>query len=161
MHMHGKKNIENIRQDLRRGVQADTVCLCWWRWLVIRGEDGKAGGSVDHVIDQVANRRRAKSRALLNKQRVPIKHTKMGTGKGEFWHPRHAYSRFLIKNNRFSPQKTIRSQTRCQRCASRLAKRHSDMVNMFSNQVLLGHLHLKLKILQKSNWNIHTRFDFN
>lgn len=43
---------------------------------MIGGEDGKAGGSVDHVIDQVANRRRAKSRALLYKQRVSIKHTR-------------------------------------------------------------------------------------
>lgn len=41
------------------------------------GEDGKTGGGVDHVIDQVTNRRRAKSRALLYKQRVPIKHTKI------------------------------------------------------------------------------------
>lgn len=67
----GKKS--RCSRDLRRGVQADTVRLRGWCRLVIGGEDGKAGGRVDHVIHQVANRRRAKSRALLHKQRVPVK----------------------------------------------------------------------------------------
>lgn len=71
------KTFIQLRQHLRRGVQADTVCLRGWCRLVTGGEDGKTGGGVDHVIDQVTNRRRAKSRALLYKQRVPIKHTKI------------------------------------------------------------------------------------
>lgn len=75
------------------------------------------------------------------------------------WHPKHAYRRFPIKNNNktwiFFPQKTIRLQTRCQRCASRLAQRHSDMVKMFffPPRSFQGLLHLPLKILQIINWN--------
>lgn len=44
---------------LRCGVQADAVGLRGRCGLVIGGEDGQAGGSVDHVIDQMANGRRA------------------------------------------------------------------------------------------------------
>lgn len=33
--------------------------------------------------------------------------------------------------NIFTSKKQLKLQTRCQRCASRLAQRHSDMVKMF------------------------------
>lgn len=44
---------------LRRRVQADAVGLRRRRRLVIGGEDGQAGRHVDHMVDQVADRRRA------------------------------------------------------------------------------------------------------
>lgn len=46
---------------------------------MIGGEDGQAGGSVDHVIDQVADRRRAEPCAVLYEQRVPGKDRQRNT----------------------------------------------------------------------------------
>lgn len=56
-----RKERECVQQGwhLRCGVQADAVGLRGRCRLVIGGEDRQAGGGVDHMIDQVANGRRA------------------------------------------------------------------------------------------------------